>query len=200
MGDKIDEEEMLRMYKDGVSTAQIAKHFNCTWAAVDTMRKRVEKRLSMVPDVSRSELSRHNIDTVHQLKTMNDRIIHEMKRCNRLIEREDELPLKREKLEKRLEKNPDDPVLLEKIKKLAGDNVAGILKIQSNIIAISAEVRKQIELQVKIYETIYNVTMVAEFQEEIINVLREVDPIIKDEVIKRLKARRSLRGLVRVNP
>ena len=160
----------------------------------------MERRISLVPDVQKSELSRHNIDTVHQLRTMNDKIIHEMERCNRLIEHEDEIAQKRERLEKRIEKDPNDPELQERLKKLAGDNVAGILKIQANIIAISAEVRKQIELQVKIYETIYNVNMVAEFQEEIINVLREVDPLLKDEVIKRLKQRRSIRGLVKVNP
>jgi hypothetical protein len=39
--------------------------------------------------------------------------------------------------------------------------------------------------------------MMAEFQEEILGVLKEVDAGIREEVIRKLKERREIRGLLR---
>jgi len=190
------------MLKDGVSGPEIAKKYGVSRQAVQQMRKKLEKRLAAVPDVTRSELSRNNIDTVYQLKNMNEHILEELKRCQRLIERQDVREQAMEKIQDDAEtsKKEKTPAFLKKLQLMASASVNDILKIQSNIIAISGEVRRQVELQVKIYETIYNVTMVAEFQEEILNLLKEVDPALRDEAIKKLKQRRSMRGLVRMNP
>ena len=196
---KIDEVEMMRLFKANRTIGEIAKHFHVTYNAVQKMKTRCEKRLAAVPDLSRSEVSRNNIDTVFQLRLMNDHILHELKRCQRLVTREDSAVLEREKLEDLVKKNPQDLALVKKLKEMGPVNINDILKIQSNIISISSEVRKQIELQVKIYETIFNVQMVAEFQEEIIEILRTVDPELKEKVLRKLKERRSLRGLVRLD-
>jgi transposase len=196
---KIDENVMMQMFRDGKNTSQIARHFGCTFMAVKNMKKRVEGRLLRVPDVSGSQLSRQNIDTVSQLKLMNEHVLKELKRSQRLIDREDKLVIEYDKLEKQVKKDPTNNELIQKLKvAYAGVSVPDILKIQTNIIAISGEVRKQIELQVKIFETIYNVTMVSEFQEEIIELLRQVDPVLKDSIIKKLKERRSIRSITKM--
>jgi len=196
---KIDPEEMMRMVKDGRTDSEIARRFDVTPMAVNYRKRTIIKHLTAIPDVQKSELSRHNIDTVNQLRTMNDHIIAEMKRCQRLITREDDVVLKREKLEDQVKRHPEDTELAKKLRDMAGGNFNNILKIQDNIIKISGEVRKQIELQVKIYETIFNVQMVSEFQEEIIEILRQVEPELKDMIIKKLRERRSLRGLVQLD-
>lgn len=197
---KIDEATMLQMYRDGKNTQQISKHFGVTWQAVANMRKRAEKRLARVPDVNRSELSQQNINTVSQLKLMNDQILSELRRSKRLIDREDRTVLEYDRLEKQVKKDPKNTELVKELKeKFDGINIPEILKIQTNIIAISGEVRKQIELQVRIYETIYNVTMANEFQEEIIEILRQVDPALKDTIIRKLKERRSIRTITKMD-
>jgi len=195
---KIDEAVMTQMLRDGKTVSAIARHFNCTHGAVSQMKKRMDRRLINVPDVQQSELSRHNIDTVQQLRAMNVNIIEELKRTKKLITREDAKIKDIEDLEDQIKKNPGNTNLVKALKERGGIDINSILKIQANIIAISAEVRKQIELQVKIFETVYNVQMVSEFQEEIIEILRSVDPVLKDTVIKRLKQRRSIRGLVKM--
>jgi transposase len=200
MGIKIDENVMMQMYRDGKNAADIARHFGCTYMAVVNMKKRVEGRLLRVPDVSGSQLSRQNIDTVAQLKLMNEHVLKELKRSQRLIDREDKLVIEYDRLEKQVKKDPTNNELIQKLKvAYAGVSVPDILKIQTNIIAISGEVRKQIELQVKIFETIYNVTMVSEFQEEIIELLRQVDPVLKDQIIKKLKERRNIRSITKMD-
>ena len=197
---KIDENTMMQMFRDGKNTSEIAKHFGCTWMAVSNMKKRVEGRLLRVPDVSGSELSRQNINTVAQLKLMNEHVLTELKRSQRLIDREDKFVIEYDKLEKQVKKDPTNTELTKRlIEKWKLISVPDILKIQTNIIAISGEVRKQIELQVKIFETIYNVTMVSEFQEEIIELLRQVDPVLKDNIIKKLKERRSIRSITKMD-
>jgi hypothetical protein len=74
-----------------------------------------------------------------------------------------------------------------------------ILAIQTNLIGISGEVRRQVELQLKIAETLYNVQMMQEFQNEIIGILKDTDPISAQRLITKLKERRAIRGLVRMN-
>lgn len=196
---KIDENTMMQMFRDGKTTAEVAKHFGCTWMAVNNMKKRVQGRLLKVPSVSGSPLSRQNIDTVAQLKLMNEHILTELKRSQRLIDREDKFVIEYDNLEKQIKKDPTNTELTKKlIEKWKLISVPDILKIQTNIISISGEVRKQIELQVKIFETIYNVTMVSEFQEEIIDLLRQVDPELKNQIIKKLKERRSIRSITKM--
>jgi hypothetical protein len=198
MGKIYDVALMMRKLKDGDSTVQVAKFFGVTPWAVNKRAIAEAEKIERQPDLQRSELSRDNINTVEQLRVMNDHILSELKRSRRLVERADDRVKEYEGVEDELRLDPGNKKLGEKLKGLGSQNVADILKIQSNIIAISGEVRKQIELQVKIYETIYNVQMVAEFQEEILNILREASPDLRNEAIKRLKARRSIRGLVRL--
>jgi transposase len=197
----IDPEIMMQMVREGKNAKDIASHFGCSRQAVEAMNKRWERRIEAVPDVTRSDLSRHNINTVQQLREMNKRILEELDRCQRLITRQDKREIEIEKLEDEAKNEGGlgeaSPEFLKKLKELSGATVQDILRIQSNIISISAEVRKQIELQVKIYETIYNVQMVAEFQEEVMQVLGEADKDIRDAVIGKLKQRRSMRGLLR---
>ena len=195
----IPAEELLRMYRDGMNTHQISKKLGVTWQSVNDRKKRIEAKLARVPDTIKNEISRENIDTVQQLRKMNDSILTEMDRCRRLIDREDAFIREKETLEKKVKRNPTDTELVKKLQGMGYTNLNDILNIQKNIIAISGEVRKQIELQVKIYETIYNIQLVAEFQEEILDILKQVDPDIRKDVVRKLKERRSMRGLVRLS-
>ena len=195
---KIDPEVMMRMYREGRTKTEIAKHFGVHWVSVHERMKSVERQLAAVPDVTKSELSRYNIDTVQQLRNMNDGIMSELDRCRVLIDKAYGNAMERQSLEKRIKQNPTDEKLVEKLKNLGLNNITELLKIQTNLVAVSAEGRKQIELQVKIYETVFNTQLVAEFQEEILAVLREVDPDVRNQVIKKLKERRSMRGLMKL--
>src|SRR4030042_3638148 len=150
---------MMRMYKDGKTTAEIARFFGVTWQGVKKMKDRMETRLSKVTDLQRIEYGQDNIDVVHQLKSMNDHILTELKRCQRLITREDDAVLRRERLEDEVRCNPQNTELVKKLKEMAGEGFTNVLKIQDNLIKISGEVRKQIELEVKIAETLFNIQM-----------------------------------------
>ena len=73
------------------------------------------------------------------------------------------------------------------------DPDADRLAIQQNIIKLSAEVRKQQESQVRIFEAGIRVEAQRAFQQELMDLLAEVSPEVRNEFIRRLRERKLLR-------
>ena len=59
------------------------------------------------------------------------------------------------------------------------------------------EIRGQIQLQFEIFEGLYNMESVAEFQEAILTTIAEVEPDVKKRIIEKLKDRRILRSAIK---
>jgi hypothetical protein len=55
------------------------------------------------------------------------------------------------------------------------------------------ELRGQLELQLDIFKTLYDIEAVAEFQKEVLAAIAEVTPDIRDQIISRLKERKAIR-------
>jgi hypothetical protein len=70
---------------------------------------------------------------------------------------------------------------------------------QRIIIGLSAEIRKQLDTQLKIFEAWQDSTQNADFQIEVISILDQMQPGVRDEAIRRLKEKRALRRLVQFN-
>jgi transposase-like protein len=199
---KIDKIKLMQMVQDKVSKAQMAREFGCTEASVRKAIQRLESQHhEFDPALVKSELASGTIDTMQQLSQMNASVLDELRRVKKYIDREDKDFSDYEQLEARVKREPGNTKLAEMLKAKGVITYANVLKLQSNVIAIAAEVRKQLEMQLKLAEAMYSVQMVAEFQEEVISILKETDDLfdtrMKDEVIRRLKERRSIRGLLR---
>ena len=72
------------------------------------------------------------------------------------------------------------------------------IALQGVIIKLSAEIRQQLEAQLKIIEVWSDMRVVAEFQSEVLAILDEMEPGVRDEIVRRLKERHALRGAVSV--
>lgn len=59
-----------------------------------------------------------------------------------------------------------------------------------------AEIRNQLRLQVDIYQTMYDLRAVEEFQREVLNAIAEVDKDVRIAIIDNLKKRRTLRSII----
>lgn len=59
-----------------------------------------------------------------------------------------------------------------------------------------ARIEKQNELQFKIMQMVYNMSEIKVFQKIVLDVLREVDPSIKREVVRRFEAKQTMSALV----
>ena len=61
------------------------------------------------------------------------------------------------------------------------------------------EIRGQLELQLDIFKTLYDVQAVADFQREVLTAIGEVDPDVRNLIINRLKEGRALRQSVDID-
>ena len=59
----------------------------------------------------------------------------------------------------------------------------------------SKEIRAQLKLQLDIMSKLFGMQYVAEFQKIVIETIGEVAPDVRDEIIRRLEAVQSMRGI-----
>ncbi len=62
-----------------------------------------------------------------------------------------------------------------------------------------AEIRGQLNLQLDIFKTLYDVEAIAEFQKEVLSAIEEVSPNVRNTIIRRLKERKALRGSLTID-
>ena len=74
-----------------------------------------------------------------------------------------------------------------------------IRAIQEIIIKLSAEIRRQLETQIKIFEAYSEFKDRAAFQNEVLSILDQMQPGVRDEAIRKIKNAGALRGAVTVN-
>ena len=60
------------------------------------------------------------------------------------------------------------------------------------------EIRGQLELQLEIFKTLYDLEAVAEFQREVLTAIDEADRDVRDRIVQRLKENKALRGSVSI--
>ena len=64
-------------------------------------------------------------------------------------------------------------------------------------IKIMAEIRGQLKLQIEIFETMYSLQAVQEFQETVLAAIGAASPEVRNEIISKLNSRRSIRQALR---
>jgi hypothetical protein len=195
---KINKVKMLQMMNEGKSDTEIANQFGCSIEAVKKSKARIRLSSNNLPDATNGELSDNSIDSMKQMAMVNSLILKELERCTRFIEREELEINKYYDLKAKLEQDVGNKELLEKLKEL-NPNWKGLLKWQDSIITVAGESRKHIELQLKIAETLHSIQMNMEFQNAVIQAIREADSKTADKVVTRIKEYRSIRGLTKAN-
>jgi hypothetical protein len=78
---------------------------------------------------------------------------------------------------------------VEQARKAGADRAA----LADVILRLAGEVRQQLGLQLSISRTLVDLRVVKEFQETVIEVIREEAPDVGRRLVERLKARRALR-------
>ena len=189
--DRIDELKLMQMRKN-TSQQKCADYFGVTKEAVRVAENRVKKKMNSGAVV----IAKDNIDAMAQLKYINETITDQLKRCEKLVLREDRKIDEFDAAVAALEQNPDDKEAKKKVDEFAGGPTRTI-QVMNAIVHVSSEVRKQIQLQLEVAETIYNLQMMAEFQNEVVQIIKEVDPMSAQKLIARIKERRAIRGLMK---
>jgi uncharacterized protein related to proFAR isomerase len=191
-GKLINDVELISLRRTK-SRKACAEHFGVTEDAI----KAAEARIKRSMNAGAVEGAEDNIDAMEQLRSINGSMVDILRRCNKMIVREENKMETLDKLSESFDKIGSSEEQKEVMDKVWNNNTKNVLAIQTNLIGISGEVRKQIELQLKIAETLYNLQMMAEFQNEIIDIIKSVDSLTAQKLIAKLKERRAVRGLLK---
>ncbi|UCE50833.1 MAG: hypothetical protein JSV31_16325 [Desulfobacterales bacterium] len=163
---KIDDKELETLIRQGMTTTEIAKYFNCSLGAVSQRKKKLQNGIIQAVTITKGEeVIDSHLNMVSELRNINQAINEELDRAKIEIEKPE----------------------------------ADIKALQEIIVKLSAEIRKQLALQASFYQTWYKIEGYQAFQDEFLQMLEEVSPELRDELIARLRKRKVLRGLVQSN-
>jgi hypothetical protein len=62
---------------------------------------------------------------------------------------------------------------------------------------VMAEIRGQLRLQLEIFQTLYDMKAVEEFQREVLSAIGEASPEVRNAIIGRLNQKRAIRSAIR---
>jgi predicted transcriptional regulator len=182
---KIDDSELLRLAKSGNSVSTIAEKLGVGKAAVSKRLKALSHALTK--DVclrNAGELVKKEINAVEQLQIINahaNELLELLMRWNRGDK--DALQILESQVRYVRVNDEEEPVKEFKFK----DPRELALKAMQ-------EIRGQLKLQLEIFQALYDMKAVAEFQREVLEAIGSVSPEIRERIIRNLQERRAVRS------
>ena len=189
---KFDRVKMSRMLREGKSQKDIARSMNVSEAAICKAKK--ELNINVVKNVALENAHRvteEHLDAVQQVQKINvkankmlDQLTGEDKVINRIV-----------KAVEGVLAYEGDPV---KQKAYIRKVVNQINSDRNLTIKIMSEIRGQLNLQLEIFQALYSMKAVQEFQREVLEIIGEIEPDAKRRIVQRLKERSALRAATHI--
>jgi predicted transcriptional regulator len=189
---KFTDIELKQLVRRGLTGSAIAKHLGVSKAAVSVRLKALN--IAMSKDVtirSAHKIVDREINALDQLQKIN-------RDANELLD-----------LLMRWNRGDDEALqILEtqvrKVKIGKGENAEEITEYKfkdPRELALKAmqEIRGQLKLQLDIFQALFDMQAVQQFQAEVLEVIESVSPEARDEIIRRLTERNALRSALDLN-
>ena len=96
-----------------------------------------------------------------------------------------------------VDKNLNAIEQLHKINKQANQLLDDLEQKPDMKLKIMAEIRGQLKLQLEIFQTLYDMKAVQEFQNEVLSAIGEASPDVRDTIIRRLTEKRAIRSAIK---
>jgi len=188
----IDPVKLNKMLSSGKSSKECAEHFGVSPAAISKSKKNLD--IAVVKNVAMENAHRvvdKNLNAVDQLQKINDHanwlldhVMKWVKGDNAAIQ----------VLEKNVRKvnvgTREEPEIIDEFKFKDPHEIA---------LKAMAEIRGQLKLQLDIFQALYDMKAVQEFQEEVLTAIGDTAPDVRDRIIRNLAQRRVVRATVRFN-
>jgi len=182
---KFSDIKLKQLVNDGLNCTQIAKRLGVTKGAISQRLKALNLAASKeVALVRAAEVVRKELNTVEQLQKINDyanEILDLLMRWNRGDE--EALQILESQVRTVKVKGQEEEVTEYRFK----DPRELALKAMQ-------EIRGQLKLQLEIFQALYDIQAVAEFQKEVLETIGNVSPETRDKIIYRLKEKRAIRA------
>jgi predicted transcriptional regulator len=186
----IDDRKLVRLVdRDGLNQSEAARRLGVTRQAVSkrlrelrgqTTRAIVAKRVDRVVE--------QKLDAIGQLQKINDyanELLDLLMRWNRGDS--DALQVLENQV-KRVRIGDGEEVDIQEVKFKDPRELA---------LKAMAEIRGQLKLQLELFQALFSLQAADEFQRTVLEVIGEVEPIVRDEIIRRINQKRSVRSAVR---
>lgn len=185
---KIDKMKLSRMLSDGKPQVDCARYFGVTKSAISKAAK--ELNIAVVKNVTLENAHRvvnRNLNTLDQLQKINDNA-NEMLDLLMRWNRGDEEALQILECQ------------VKKVRRRDGseDEVTEYRMKDPRELALKAmaEIRAQLNLQLDIFKTLYDLRTVEEFQNVVLDAIGEVSRDTRKKIIDRLRQKRAVRSLI----
>jgi len=189
---KVNDRELLRLIdKEGKSQSEAAKTIGVSRQAVSkrlqelrgkTTKVVVAKKIDQIVDRKIDA-----IDQLHQINAYANEILDILMRWQRGDEKAIQILESQVKQVKRHTQDGPEWVTEYKMK----DPRELALKAM-------AEIRGQLKLQLEIFQALFSLQAAQEFQDTVLEVIGEVDPNVRSEIIRRINTKRSVRSAMRI--
>ncbi len=166
---KIDRVKLNKMLRSGKSQKEVADHFGVSPAAISKAAK--ELNLNVVRSVGLEDAHRvvgESLNAIEQLEGINSKA-HELLESAMKVVRGEDPP------QEGVQRSPQELALKTML-----------------------EIRGQLKLQLEIFQTLYDMKAVQEFQAEVLAAIAEESPSTRDRIVQRLKEKRALRASVHI--
>jgi uncharacterized protein YerC len=187
---KIDRVKLNQMLQRGKPQHEIAQLFGVTEGAISKAKK--ELNVAVVRNValeSAHKVVDRHLDTIGQLQKINSNANELLDLLMRWSRGDQEaLQILESQVRKIKVRGSEEEITEYRIK----DPRELALKAMQ-------EIRGQLNLQVDIFKTLYDVQAVAEFQKEVLTAIGEVDPNVRARIIQRLKEGRIIRQSIELH-
>ena len=187
---KIDKVKLNQMLRSGKSQRQIAKFFGVTEAAITNAKKRLS--ISVVKNLVLENAGRvvdKNLNAVEQLQKINDY-------ANELLD----LLMRWNRGDKEALQVLESQVATKKVR--VGNQEEFVKEFRFKdprelALKAMAEIRGQLKLQLEIFQALYDLKAIEEFQQEVLTAIGEASKDVRDKIINRLNKRRAIRAAIK---
>ena len=187
---RVDINKLSQMLRAGKSVKECAKFFEVTSGAISQHKKNLN--IAVVKNVVLENAHRvvdKNLNAVDQLQKINGYANSLLDLCMKWVDGDDKALQVLESQVRTVRVGKDEfPVSEYKFK----DPREIALKAMS-------EIRGQLKLQLEIFQCLYDMKAVQEFQQEVLTAIGEVDTDVRDQIINKLKERRAIRSTLNLN-
>lgn len=185
---KIDKVKLNQLLRAGKSQRECAQVFGVTEGAISKAKKGLN--ISVVKNVALENAHRivdKNLNAVDQLQKINGHANELLDFCMKWINGYDEA-LQVLESQVRTVRIGKDKIPVSEYKFKDPREIA---------LRAMSEIRGQLKLQLEIFQTLYDMRTVEEFQSEVLDTIGNVSKEARDEIIQRLREKRALRSPVR---
>ena len=189
---KIDYRELDQMLRAGKPYSKIAKHFGVSKGRISQAKKEMRNNINKVTVMEKAaDVVHEHLDIMSQLRKVNEG-------ANRMLD----LLIRWQEGDPEALRVLESQVKTVKFGKNGEEIAVQEFKMKDPrelALKCMAEIRNQLKLQLDMYESYLEFNDRKRFQAEVLRILDEFEPGVKQRAINRLKDRALLRGAVIVN-